>query len=68
MMFGSMAYWFLTIAAVIAACGLTMYAAWKRPNKGAYLCEDCRFNDAESCHKPERPYAIECTSYRTKAE
>lgn len=35
-----------------------------RRGKGAYLCDDCRFNDSEKCLKPVRPYAVECTSYR----
>jgi hypothetical protein len=31
-----------------------------------YLCDDCRFNDPESCLKPERPRAMSCTAYRPR--
>lgn len=32
--------------------------------KGAFLCEDCKFNREDLCLKAERPHATQCTSYR----
>lgn len=36
----------------------------KIKSKGAFLCEDCRFNREDLCLKAERPHATQCTSYR----
>jgi len=49
----------------ITAILLTLKAAalWQGDR---YLCDDCRFNDPESCLKPERPTAISCTAYRPR--
>jgi hypothetical protein len=58
----------LAILAIVGAgtAALTVYTAINRRNEGAYLCDDCKFNDPESCLKPERPKALLCTSYRKK--
>ena len=55
---------FLSSLIVIASIALSVTAFKHRKGNGAYLCDDCRFNDAEKCLKKERPYAFECTSYR----
>lgn len=49
----------------IGATALTFIAAknWKGE---AYLCDDCKFNNPESCHKAERPKAVICYAYRKK--
>lgn len=36
----------------------------KIKSKGAFLCEDCKFNREDLCLKAERPHATQCTSYR----
>lgn len=55
----------ITIAVGVAVSALTIYASRTRPPQGRFLCDDCRFNDPDSCHKVERPHAVECTSYRS---
>jgi hypothetical protein len=48
----------------IAAAILTVYAALNRESRGAYLCDDCKFNDPQKCQRKQRPHALICTSYR----
>ncbi len=57
-------YWLILGAVGLFAAGLTIVTAFKRKGKGYYLCDDCRFNSPSACLKAERPYALECTSYR----
>jgi predicted RNA-binding protein YlxR (DUF448 family) len=57
-------HWILTAIVLGAALALSFAALKNRNGKGAYLCDDCRFNDSEKCLKTVRPYAVECTSYR----
>lgn len=57
-------HWILTAIVLGAALALSSAALKNRKGKGAYLCDDCRFNDSEKCLKTVRPYAVECTSYR----
>lgn len=57
-------HWILTAIVLGAALALSFAALKNRKGKGAYLCDDCRFNDSEKCLKTVRPYAVECTSYR----
>ncbi|MBP9091379.1 hypothetical protein KBI23_10135 [bacterium] len=57
-------HWILTAIVLGAALALSIAALKNRKGKGAYLCDDCRFNDSEKCLKTVRPYAVECTSYR----
>ncbi|MBN9396465.1 MAG: hypothetical protein J0H83_14550 [Candidatus Melainabacteria bacterium] len=47
----------------LLAAALTFAAISKVKAVGTYLCDDCRFNDIESCHKAERPRAMSCTAY-----
>lgn len=58
----------LVLIVGIGAAVLTIYTAIARKYTGAYLCDDCRFNDPEKCLKVERPFALVCTSYRTADE
>lgn len=62
----STAYLAATVVILVAvgAGALTIYTALKRKSSGAYLCDDCKFNDPEQCLKSERPHALICTSYR----
>lgn len=57
-------YWIVLGAVGIFASALTIATALKRKGKGYYLCDDCKFNSPQDCLKKERPYALECTSYR----
>ncbi|MBA4079240.1 MAG: hypothetical protein C0508_29700 [Cyanobacteria bacterium PR.023] len=57
-------HWILTAIVLGATLALSIAALKNRRGKGAYLCDDCRFNNSEKCLKPVRPYAVECTSYR----
>jgi len=53
------------IAIVLVASYLALRFLKESPGEKAYLCQDCRFNRADLCLKPERPEALECTSYRS---
>jgi len=33
---------------------------------GAFLCDDCKYNDQRYCSKPERPNAGQCDDYKQK--
>jgi hypothetical protein len=57
-------FWIFNIIVVLLACALTVYSARTRKGSGGYLCEDCRFNNPQSCLKSVRPLALVCTSYR----
>lgn len=57
-------YWVIIGAVGVFASALTIATAFKRKGKGYYLCDDCRFNSPQDCLKTERPYALQCTSYR----
>jgi len=58
-----MAYWIIFAAIGSAALALTVRAAVRRPGD-RYLCDTCRFNHDEGCHKPERPRAVRCLAYK----
>lgn len=61
-------YWacqFLVLAAIV---GISIVAVFKRQGTEPFLCGDCRFNDQASCHKKERPRALDCTAYRSSQE
>ena len=62
-----LSFWLFNVAVAGAAAALTVYCARTRQGTGTYLCDDCRFNDAKSCLKKERPFAVACTSYRDVA-
>ncbi len=59
-----MLHWILVVVVLLATVALSVIAFKHRKGQGAYLCEDCRFNDPVKCLKEVRPYASECTSYR----
>ena len=48
----------------LALTAASLFIAARIPGRGRYLCEDCRFNNADDCSKQDRPIALECTSYR----
>jgi predicted nucleic acid binding AN1-type Zn finger protein len=52
---------------ILVACLMTVVAfrAWRGDK---YLCDDCKYNDPESCKKVERPQAVDCASYVPKTE
>lgn len=58
----------MLIAASLAAAVISMFAIKYAKGMGKYLCEDCKFNNPDDCHKSERPKAVVCTSYRSKPE
>lgn len=58
----------LLIAASLSAAVISMFAIRYAKGMGKYLCEDCRFNNPDDCHKSERPKAVVCSSYRQQAE
>ncbi|CAN5517582.1 hypothetical protein BH11CYA1_BH11CYA1_02940 [soil metagenome] len=60
-------HWILTVMVLGATLALSFAALKNRKGKGAFLCDDCRFNDSEKCLKEVRPHAVECTSYRADA-
>lgn len=39
------------------------YKTWRGEK---YLCDDCKYNDPESCHKTERPHASDCAAYNKR--
>ena len=49
---------------ILLALWLSFISLSKIKSKGAFLCEDCRFNREDLCNKNERPHATQCTSYR----
>lgn len=54
----------LNLLVLVLALALTVICLRHIKGRGAYLCDDCRFNDPISCLKSERPEAVSCTSYR----
>ena len=58
----NMLYWLTLTAVGLAAASLTIYAS-KLWQGDRYLCDDCSYNNPESCTKPERPSAFSCTAY-----
>ncbi len=48
------------VGAAALALTLAVAARWKGDR---YLCDDCRFNDPELCHRAARPKALTCTAY-----
>jgi len=54
----------LNLLVLILAVALSVICLRHIKGRGAYLCDDCRFNDPVSCLKTERPEAVSCTSYR----
>jgi hypothetical protein len=56
---------FFLLAAAVWILSWTAIKNWKGQ---AFLCDDCKFNDEELCHKQERPYAISCTAYRRASD
>lgn len=58
---------FLLLTVGIASA-ISIYAAATSPGKGAFLCDDCRFNNDSDCLKAERPTAVMCTAYRSDSE
>lgn len=59
---------YLLFVFFVMMVAFTVYSVSISQGKGKYLCEDCRFNDAEKCLKPERPEAVLCTSYRSESQ
>lgn len=57
-------HWLLSSIILLLALTLSVVAFKHRRGSGEYLCDDCRFNDPLKCLKSERPYAVDCTSYR----
>lgn len=55
----------ILVVVAIAAAAMTVDAAWHWQGD-KYLCDDCRFNHAQLCLKPERPKAISCAAYRPR--
>jgi hypothetical protein len=53
------------IAILLAIVAITLIPICKRRGSKPFLCGDCRFNSIDYCHKSKRPYALECTSYRS---
>jgi hypothetical protein len=51
----------LTISALIAIYITIISIQVYKGNK--YLCDTCKFNQANDCNKPERPHAHICMSY-----
>lgn len=47
----------------LIATAITLLSAWNWKG-GRYLCENCKFNSPDLCHKSERPKAIMCKAYR----
>lgn len=60
-------YWSITAAVAAIAVVLTIFNANRWVGEKKFLCEDCKYNDPEACLKPERPTAVDCTAYRSKA-
>lgn len=58
----------LIVVAILATVAslLTLFAARQWPGD-RFLCDTCRFNNPDACHKRDRPTAIVCASYRTNA-
>lgn len=62
----SIIYWAVTGGVAAIALALTLFNANRWVGERRFLCEDCKFNTAEDCLKPERPTALDCTAYRPK--
>lgn len=50
----------------LAALVLSIKAALNWPGD-KFLCDDCRYNNADDCKKNERPAAVKCLAYRRKS-
>jgi len=64
----SFLYWAISGAVAAAALAITAFNAKHWIGAQKFLCEDCKFNSAEDCLKPERPTALDCTAYRPSKE
>lgn len=60
-------YWSITAGVAAIAVVLTIFNAKHWIGEKKYLCDDCKYNNPEACIKPERPTALDCTAYRSKA-
>ena len=56
--------WIEAAFVMLAALALSVMYIKHRRGGQAYLCDDCKFNDASFCQKEDRPKAVTCTSYR----
>jgi len=61
-------YWLPEVLLLLGIVTISQIAIWKRRGTAPFLCGDCRFNDPDMCLKTERPYALDCTSYRVARE
>jgi hypothetical protein len=57
-------YWCVELFTLAAILKITVPQLWRQKGDRQYLCGDCRFNRADDCQKKERPFALDCTSYR----
>jgi hypothetical protein len=58
------AQWSVFVFVALMAICFTAIGLNHQRGKGKHLCDDCRFNNDNDCHKKERPQALICTSYR----
>jgi hypothetical protein len=61
------AYW--TSALVVAVAAAILAAMGGREpsltgSSGEFLCDNCRYNSARDCSRPERPNAVSCPDYK----
>jgi hypothetical protein len=54
----------IALLILITAVWMLSWIALKNWKGRTFLCDDCRFNNPDLCHKQERPYAMICTAYR----
>jgi hypothetical protein len=48
----------------LAAVAITIAASRYWPGD-KYLCDTCKYNDAEKCQKKERPHALICRAFNS---
>ena len=64
------AFWVgLFVTALVVAVGVASKSAAGSsffPTSGGFLCDDCKYNDARYCSRPERPHARRCPDHKSR--
>ena len=53
----------IILLACTGAAVFVTVVAYKSWQGDKYLCDDCKYNDTQSCLKIERPRALDCAAY-----
>ena len=57
----------LILCSVAAFACLLIFISIKAQRGNGYLCTTCKFNNSDSCQKPDRPQVLQCYAYIASA-